>query len=286
MRHYILRKGKEGNSFFKGDLPEGGVWRTIRGAKVYIKDGKVIAGPDNLKGEPLDLDKQVDEAVKAIGFKDASIELGNKLTDDQKKQIKEGFVESYNDYNFIHKDTFVGIGVLSEDGHGKETLEEQDAYGLLNMQKTIKTTAAFTISDRFKTSITFNDLKPISETDKKDDTKFFTVGETAKDTMIHEFGHLMMKYFEDQDDMAWFHTIAKEIKDELREVLNNEGSEAMGEKAKELVSLYATQNESELFAELFTDYQKNKGTDRLRYYPDKFGKALEKIKERGYKDAI
>ena len=69
------------------NLPPGGVWRTIRGARVYIKDGQIHAGPDHIKGKKIeDLKMEsVDRTLKERGEKG-----GRKGKEDRGKDEKSG----------------------------------------------------------------------------------------------------------------------------------------------------------------------------------------------------
>lgn len=91
------------------DLPSGGVWRTINGVHLYIKGGKVIVGPSELKGKPVKLVVGVKPKQSSGG---KSYDIG--ITSFRGKAAKKvSDVKSYFDtarakgmYNGMHKTAY------------------------------------------------------------------------------------------------------------------------------------------------------------------------------------
>lgn len=92
----ILSRWMPGETWdMSGEELEGGEWRTINGAHVYIKDGRAIAGPKNVADKINGKDKVRQTPPHLIGKTHAEIESHGKTTD----KPREGFHRIDRDAN-------------------------------------------------------------------------------------------------------------------------------------------------------------------------------------------
>lgn len=98
-------KPKKSKKAHKKDLPEGGVWRTIRGAKVYLVNGKVYAGAE---GNLSDFDMQEITAIHEARSKkkttDQVIFEGTKVKVGRERKIGTVIKETPRQYHIQYPD--------------------------------------------------------------------------------------------------------------------------------------------------------------------------------------
>lgn len=253
----------------------GGVWRTVGGRRIFIKDGEDLATAMKNSGKFKSKAKEDEYGFKRIGK--TAIKIDD-MSDDYKRDIEDTLEELNNEFN----SNLYGVEYSNK---------EQKEFGNIHM--------AQTTGNEYQSKIQFNgfgDKEKFSEM-LKDQIKQGNMVDIKEEhygkyLITHEFGHSISEFnlTKKQNDEIYtmyreytlkVASLEKEIKNKTNEYLFdtskinsfNEANELSKELKQIKISNYSMSTPSEFVAEAFTDY-------RLGKEPKEYSKKVyEYLKE-------
>lgn len=244
-------------------LPPGGEWKTIKGAKVYIKDGKVLAGAKGkLTEKPTKMIKLGKMSVKEL-HPLVTYDFGD-IPEDKQKAIKKAFKDVAEMVNFPYADREMKF-------IGSHHTPKKDALFQDAGMDTEIILAYYHGNKATQTSL----IAFVDENLDEESDNVYSSNDVSK-VLYHEYAHYLQDaiwYAEakvknaqaslrgDKKELDFMNQVNEIRNQTIRKYGEDQGSGSYGfdgYTARQVLSPYGFTNTSEFFAEAFSEYVHHK----------------------------